>query len=90
MKTKRINRKTADPNSTQPASKAAFRRQYILTIEGEPRCQPVGCSDASHECTYLNGLRELGFIADGVERYYQTDLENRNVTIEPVQRKHVP
>ena len=84
MKTKKIEEKPANTNSTQLSSKAAFRRQYIVTIEGEPQCQPVGCSDASHERAHLNSLHALGFIADEVERYYQTTLENRNVTIEPV------
>jgi hypothetical protein len=62
----------------------AFRRQYILTVEGDPQFAPVGCGDAGHEARHLQSLHALRFIADEVERFYQTTLLDRTVTIETV------
>ena len=83
MKNKRIVEEQAPANANQLAPKPSFRRQYIVTIEGEPKFAPVGWGDANHERRHLNSLLALGFIADEVERYYQTTLANRNVSIEP-------
>lgn len=92
MKTKRNIEKQAPANSTpavsqgagQGTGKRAFRRQYIVTIEGEPNFAPIGWGDAGHESRHLNSLHALRFIADEVERYYQTTLQDRTVTIEAV------
>lgn len=62
----------------------AFRRQYILTIEGDPEFEPLAWANPELERRHLNSLHALDLIADQVERYYQTTLQDRKVTIEPI------
>ena len=61
--------------------KKTFVREYVLRIEGEPTRPVLGWGSKQHEEQLLNHLHAIQFVANEVERYFQTSLENRVVTI---------
>lgn len=65
----------------EPQAKPKFVREFVIRIEGEPNKQPVGWGTKEMMEKHLNSLHAVGFFADEVERYYQTNLSNRTVSI---------
>lgn len=59
-----------------------FKKQYIITIEGEASPAPVGCGSKQHEVAAL--IPHAAAIAMQVQEFYQTTLVPCRVRIEPV------
>jgi hypothetical protein len=69
------------PQESSAPRRPRFVREYVIRIEGDPTDAPIGSGSQASEEAILTSLHAAAFMADEVERYWQTSLQNRTVKV---------